>query len=190
MTAKKPAKTAKAPTLDVSGLTPKQQRFVDEYLVDLNATQAAIRAGYSAKTAGSIANETLTKPEIAAAIQQAMQDRSDRTQITADAVLQELGRIGFSDMRVFATWGANGVTLNESASLKDDSARCVAEVSETRTKDGGAIRFKLHDKVAALEKIAKHLGMFGEKASEDFSDLSKLSDDELEQMRRKLRLVS
>ncbi len=68
-------------------LTAKQQRFVEEYLVDLNATQAAIRAGYSAKTAYSIANENLNKPEIAEAIQKARGQQSERTQITADYVL-------------------------------------------------------------------------------------------------------
>jgi phage terminase small subunit len=69
-------------------LTPRQQQFVDEYLIDGNGTQAAIRAGYSEKTAYSIANENLNKPEIAAAIQLAMDQRAERTQIDADFVLQ------------------------------------------------------------------------------------------------------
>jgi phage terminase small subunit len=68
-------------------LTPKQSMFVKEYLVDLNATQAAIRAGYSAKTAGSVGNENLQKPEIATAIQAAMDKRSQKTEITAEYVL-------------------------------------------------------------------------------------------------------
>lgn len=71
-------------------LTAKQQAFVREYLVDLNATQAAIRAGYSAKTAGQIGGENLEKPEIAAAIQAAMDARAERTEITADYVLQSI----------------------------------------------------------------------------------------------------
>jgi len=87
-------------------LTDKQQRFVKEYLVDLNATQAAIRAGYSQKTAGSIGEENLRKPEIAAAIQEAMEARSRRTEITADRVLQELAKIGFADIRKAVKWGA------------------------------------------------------------------------------------
>lgn len=68
-------------------LTAKQQRFVDEYLKDLNATQAAIRAGYSKKTAASIGQENLTKPEIDKALKEAMQGRSERTAITQDYVL-------------------------------------------------------------------------------------------------------
>lgn len=71
-------------------LTPKQQRFVDEYLIDLNATQAAIRAGYSAKTAYSIGIENLRKPEIQKAIQEARTKLSSRTEITQDMVLERL----------------------------------------------------------------------------------------------------
>lgn len=71
------------------GLTPKQQRFVDEYLIDLNASQAAIRAGYSPSTAGSIGHENLKKPEIQLALQEARKRQQERTQISADAVLRE-----------------------------------------------------------------------------------------------------
>lgn len=69
-------------------MTPKQQRFVDEYLIDLNATQAAIRAGYSEKTARQVGAENLSKPDIAAAIEAQAQERSQRTKIDADMVLQ------------------------------------------------------------------------------------------------------
>ena len=79
-------------------LTAKQQRFVEEYLIDLNATQAAIRAGYSEKTAYSIGEENLRKPEISFEIQKAMDRRSKRTEITADRVLQEYAKIGFSNI--------------------------------------------------------------------------------------------
>jgi len=72
-----------------AGLTEKQRRFVEEYLIDLNATRAAIRAGYSEKTAYSIGHENLSKPEIADAIAEAKEARSERTKITADYVLQK-----------------------------------------------------------------------------------------------------
>ena len=78
-------------------LTAKQQRFVDEYLIDLNATQAAIRAGYSAKTADVIGYENLRKPQIMEIIEQAMQKREKRTEITQDRVLEELADIAFND---------------------------------------------------------------------------------------------
>ncbi len=73
----------------MSKLTAKQQTFCDEYLVDLNATQAAIRAGYSVKTAKSIGQENLTKPDIAEYLEIRMQDRVERTEVTADMVLTE-----------------------------------------------------------------------------------------------------
>lgn len=72
------------------GLTPKQQRFVDEYLIDLNATQAAIRAGYSQKTAGAIGSENLTKPEIAAAIAAKQQVRAEATELNEQWVIDRL----------------------------------------------------------------------------------------------------
>jgi phage terminase small subunit len=71
-------------------VTPKQEAFVREYLIDLNATQAAIRAGYSARTAGQMGDENLKKPEIAKSIQSAMDERAARTEITADYVLQTI----------------------------------------------------------------------------------------------------
>lgn len=78
-------------------LTEKQKAFVREYLVDLNATAAAKRAGYSEKTAYSVGNENLTKPEISKAIQKAMQERQERTQVTQDMVVQEISKVAFKD---------------------------------------------------------------------------------------------
>lgn len=74
-------------------LTPKQERFVQEYLVDLNATQAAIRAGYKEKTAGAIGSENLKKPEIQSALQRALKDREERTEVTQDYVIKKLVEI-------------------------------------------------------------------------------------------------
>jgi phage terminase small subunit len=144
-------------------LTPKQRRFVEEYLVDLNATQAAIRAGYSARTAGAVGHETLKKPEVETAIHEAMAERSKRTEITADRVLKEYAKLGFSDMRRFMRWGSAGVTLVEHTELTDDEAAAVAEVSQTVTEAGGSLKLKLHDKKGALDSIARHLGMFVDK---------------------------
>ena len=141
-------------------LTPKQQRFVAEYLIDMNATQAAIRAGYSEKTAQEIGAQNLSKLMVATAIAEAQAARSERTEITQDRVLKEYARIAFSDMRAFAKWGPDGVSLIESDQLPEDAALCVAEVTETTTQHGGSIKFKLHDKRAALDSLAKHLGMF------------------------------
>lgn len=163
-------------------LTPKQRAFVREYLIDLNATQAAIRAGYSEATATVIASENLSKPNIANAIAAAMKLRADRTDITADRVLTELAKIGFSDIRKAVTWQSsliteednpdggdiaviktvvtNQVQLVASDNLDDDTAAAVAEISQNQ---GGGIKIKFYDKRAALVDIGKHLGMFKDK---------------------------
>ncbi len=152
-------------------LNNKQRRFVDEYLIDLNATQAAIRAGYSAKTAGQIGDENLKKPEIKQAVADRMKDRETRTEITQDMVLRELAKIGFADIRKAVKWGAdlpvvnpdtgevliaNGVILVSSEQLDDDTAAAVSEISQTAQ----GVKIKMHDKKAALVDIGKHLGMF------------------------------
>ncbi len=141
-------------------MTPKQQRFAEEYLVDLNATQAAIRAGYSKTRACARGWKLLRQAEVAAAIEAEMSRRAARTAITADRVLIELARIAFADPRDCVTWGPNGVEVKSSDELSSDAAGAVAEVSGTRTKSGGTTKIKMHDKIAALEKIGRHLGLF------------------------------
>ena len=81
-------------------LTEKQKRFCEEYLIDLNATQAAVRAGYSEKTAFSIGVENLRKPLIQEYLQRLMQERSERTKVSADKVLQELERIAMTETEI------------------------------------------------------------------------------------------
>ena len=152
----------------VPALTAKQQRFVDEYLIDLNATQAAIRAGYSEKTAYSIGNENLSKPEIAKAIEDAQTARAKRTEITADRVLTELGKLGFSNMQDYMRAGADGDPYLDFSNLTREQAAALAEVTVEDFKDGRGedardvrrVKFKLTDKRAALVDIGKHLGMF------------------------------
>lgn len=161
-------------------LTAKQNCFVQEYLVDLNATQAATRAGYSEKTAYSAGQRLLKNVEIQKAITAAKSKRSSRTEITADRVLQELARIGFADIRNAVAWGRSPVDteadeaqpnklgiypveLMPSNQMDDDTAAAVSEVSLTKT----GIKIKLHDKLGALEKIGKHLGMFDGKGGDE-----------------------
>ena len=144
-------------------LTDKQRTFVAEYLVDLNATQAAIRAGYSAKTADRIGPELLGKTWVAAAISEAIEKRNQRTGISQDRILEELGRIAFGDLRDAVEWGPEGVMLIDSAQLTDDQAAAISEVGETVTKDGGSTRIKRHDKVKALELLMRHKGMLNDK---------------------------
>lgn len=154
-------------------LTDKQRRFVDEYLIDLNATQAAIRAGYAQETARQIGSENLSKPDIAQAIAEAQAARAERTQITADRVLQELARIGFSDLRKALT---DRGSLLDPQDWDDDIAAAISSIEVvTNTGDAGkdedgrkiiehTHKIKVWDKNSALEKIGKHLGMFVERS--------------------------
>lgn len=138
-------------------LTAKQQRFVDEYLIDLNATQAAIRAGYSEKTAFSIGTENLRKPLIQKAIQQRKQAREQRTEITQDRVIQELAAIGFARATDYAKIVPGcGVDFVSTEELTESQKAAVVSIKETQ--NGTEIR--LADKLKALELIGKHLGMF------------------------------
>ncbi|CAB5643893.1 MULTISPECIES: terminase small subunit [Pseudomonas] len=156
-------------------LTAKQQRFVDEYLIDLNATQAAIRAGYSKKTASSQGERLLRNVEVRRYLQAQRQDLQGRTKITQEMVLKELAKIGFSDIRKVVRWGEtmvrmadaddegaedmvpyHGLALIDSTEIDDDTAAAIAEVSQGR--DG--LKVKLHDKKGALVDIGRHLGMF------------------------------
>lgn len=160
-------------------MNAKQQRFVDEYLVDLNATQAAIRAGYSEKTAGQMGFDLLKKPEIADAVAAAQQKRAERTHITQDRVLQELARVAFSDLRkAFKPDGA----LKLPQEMDDDTAAALAGIDTQTTTIGGAEdpttlttkKIKVFDKGAALTLAMRHLGMFekdNKQAAGGFVDL-------------------
>jgi phage terminase small subunit len=136
------------------------KRFVEEYLVDLNAAAAARRCGYPPKTAAARGCKLLYRKDVRAAVREAMAARAERTQITADRVLRELARIGFSDLRRVSEWGPKGVTLKSSAEVSDDAAAAVAWVSVGGRKGTHAQRIRLHDKHRALTLLARHLGLF------------------------------
>jgi phage terminase small subunit len=136
-------------------MTPKQEKFVKEYLIDLNGTQAAIRAGYSKNNADKIASQLLDKTRVKEAIQKAMDKRSERTEITADKVLMELAKIGFSEMPKVKI-GPDGQKVIET---KEIEGALISEISE----QPGRKKVKLYDKTKALELIGRHLGMFNDK---------------------------
>lgn len=141
-------------------LTARQRRFVEEYLVDLNATQAAIRAGYSPKTAYSIGEENLRKPEIREEIDKALADRSRRTGINQDRTLLEWGRIAF--VNIADVVDLNTGEIRPDASPDDLAAVVSVKVKRFPTADGEGIEreIRLADKLKALEMIGRHLGMF------------------------------
>lgn len=140
-------------------MTKKQKKFVEEYLIDLNATQAAIRAGYSPDTAGSIGAENLKKPEIKSRIDKAMAERSRRTGINQDRVLQELARIGFAKI----TDVVDPETAEIRPDASDDDLACIQSIKIKPNEFGTEREVKLYDKKSALVDIGKHLGLFKDK---------------------------
>ena len=137
-------------------MTPKMQKFVDEYLVDLNATQAAIRAGYSKKTASSIGVSNLKKPEIQAAIQKRQKSAAEKLEITRERVLKELASIGFAKATDFLTIQSGRVLIKDSNDVAADKLAALASVKEGMY----GVEVKLADKARALEMLGKYLGLF------------------------------
>ena len=158
-------------------LTPKQKRFVSEYLIDLNATQAAIRAGYSPKTANEQGARLLANVSIAKAIQEARDKRQQRTEITQDRVLQEYARLAFYDPRKLFQPDGTPKPIEE---LDTDTAAVLAglEVREEfegtgqdRVFIGYTKKYKLANKLGALDSLAKHLGMLDGKGREPENEM-------------------
>lgn len=144
-------------------LTKKQQNFVDEYLIDLNATQAAIRAGYSVDTAAVIGCENLIKPNISAAIGKALAERSKRTGINADRIITELAKIAF--VNPTDVIDMSEATIRGDANRDDTAAISSVKVKVIPTEDGNITEreIKTYDKIKALELLGKHIGMFSDK---------------------------
>lgn len=141
-------------------MTEKQQRFCEEYLIDLNATQAAIRAGYSPRTANEQGARLLANVSISKAIAQAMAERSRRTGVSADRVVRELARIAFANAGDLID--ASDATLKSDA-VPDD----LAAIQSIKVKDLGDLgverEIRLADKLKALELLGRHLGIFNDK---------------------------
>lgn len=144
-------------------LTPKMQMFVDEYLIDLNATQAAIRAGYSVKTAKQIGTELLSKPRVKEAIDKALAERSRRTGISQDRVLLEIAKIAF--LNPIDVINMAEATVLDEANRDDTAAIASVKVKTIPTEDGDITEreVKFYDKLKANELLGKHLGTFKEK---------------------------
>lgn len=174
--------------IDNDELTDKQQRFCEEYIVDLNATKAAERAGYSSKTAEAIGFENLKKPKIQKEIERLKKARSKRTQITADRVLKELARIGYSKITDYLEVVERNITIGykkdgtpiterkkvveikETAEMDPDKIPAVSQIKQTKH----GISLKLYDKPAALKDLGRHLKLFTDKV--EVTDKTKLED--------------
>lgn len=153
-------------------MTKKQKRFVEEYLIDLNATQAAIRAGYSPDTAEQISYQLLQKTSVSVEISRAMAERSKRTGISQDRVLLELAKMAFVEM--------TDVVDPETGEIKedapDDDLSCIQSVKVKPGRYGVEREVRLCDKRAALELLGRHLGMFRDNLRVEVGPSEKLDD--------------
>lgn len=141
-------------------LTPKQERFVDEYLTDLNATQAAIRAGYSKKTAGRQAMELLNKTHIAAEISSRKQQIANDTGITRDRIINEMARLAFFNIKGLVDDDGRPKQVHE---LSDDVAAAINGIEITiignqEDQESHVKKCRIPNKNKALENLAKILG--------------------------------
>lgn len=151
-------------------LTDRQRAFVDEYLVDLNATAAAVRAGYSEKNAGKLGPRLLVTPKVRAAIDKRLLARQARVEVTQDRVIEELARIGFANMMDYVTVQSDGDAYVDLSKLTREQASAIAEVvvdeyTEGRGEDARdvkRVKVKLIDKRGALVDLGKHLGLFSQ----------------------------
>lgn len=154
-------------------LSEQRQRFVDEYLIDLNGTQAAIRAGYSAKTAQEQSSRLLSNVMVQQAIAERMAERSRRTGVNQDRVLRELARIAFAN--AIDMINTKDATLKETAS-EDETAAIQSVKVKTFGEDGIEREIKMADKIKALELLGKHLGMYQNNVNVSVGSSQKLDD--------------
>lgn len=155
----------------MANLTDKQRLFVAEYITDFNASAAARRAGYSPKRADQIGYENLRKPDIQTAVDEAVAERLRALGVTASKVLEEITKLGFSNMLDYIRVVDDGKAYVDLSEITRDQAAAIQEITaETFTvgsgKDAEPVRrtkFKLSDKKASLELLGKHLKLFTDK---------------------------
>ena len=176
-------------------LTVKQKRFVDEYLVDFNGTQAAIRAGYATRSAEVTAAKLLRNAKVQAEISRRQQDLQRRTAVSQDRVVKELMRVAFADATNYVQVqprtivGADGkeiviqaVVLTATAELTDEERAAISQIKQ----GANGIEVKMYDKLRALELLGRHIGMFNDKlelkATVAENPFAGLSTDELRRL--------
>lgn len=149
-------------------LTPKQLMFCKEYLIDLNAKEAATRAGYSSATAKELGYKLLRSSAIQDKIARLMNDRSKRTELTSDYVLRELLSIAKDDIRNYVKITSEGgkviLQLND---IQESDKKNIAEISQNKD---GQLRFKLYSRENALIQLGRHLGLFNDKVNLNVSE--------------------
>ena len=143
----------------------QHEEFCQQWIIDFNGARAAQKAGgcKERKTSKVVACHWMARADIQKRIAELLKDRSERTQITQDMVLQELAIMGFSDFTEFAKYTKKkGLVLDNTKNIKGEKTRAIKSMKEVETKDGGSISISLHGKEKALELLGKHVGLFKE----------------------------
>jgi phage terminase small subunit len=167
-------------------LTPKQKLFIWEYCRDLNATRAAIAAGYSEKGASVAGARLLTNVKVSAEIAKLTQKACTKLEISPEKLLQELARLSFLDPRKLYNEDGSFKRLSE---LDDDTAACIAGMEVEEVKGHTVVRkIKFADKGASLERLGRYLKLFTDQVQHsgmiEHVDLSHLSKQQLEEIER------
>lgn len=151
-------------------LTDKQEKFCNEYLIDLNATQAAIRSGYSQKTSNEIGNENLSKPSIQERISELKAIRAESEGITPAEVLRELKNFAYSD--ITETMNLSFVEIKK---LPIELRRMISSYKKSETSGDGwekvTYEIKFVDKMKAIEMINRHIGFYEEDNKQSKTDV-------------------
>lgn len=142
----------------------KQKRFCQEYLIDSDATKAAVRAGYAKRSAASIGCDLLKHPEVKAYLDELRAELKERSMVKAEEVVAELWRVGKARIDQVMSWDQRGnLTLSTSEELPEEVKAAVASIKRTDNDYGGTVEVKMHDKVMALDKLCRALGLYQDK---------------------------
>lgn len=174
------------------GLTPKQLMFCHEYMKDLNATQAAIRAGYSAKTANVTGPQNLVKPSIQSKIKELLDVRKNKAEHSADEVIQLLWKMAKADLRDYMTVGEDGeVQAIAFDNLPEGATKLISKIKErsriTESAKGDSIfrdstlEYELPEKLKAVELLMRHYGLINDKlhVKRTIADINNMTEEEL-----------
>lgn len=166
-------------------LTRKQRQFVDEYLLDMNATAAARRAGYGARSAAQNGYGFLQRANVVAEVERRLAARRERLEVTAERVIAELARIAFADIGRIMDWSSGDVALRPVGEISPEDRPAIQEIAAVKRPDGLATRVILHDKERALEALCRYLGLF-RPGARPVEPPKQLSDELREKLRARI----
>lgn len=146
-------------------LTGKERLFIEEYLIDMNPAQAYVRAGFPKTKARQKALALLKETRVQKQLEESMSKRMERLQITQDRVVEEYARIAFSNIGDYVDWNGGAITVKAKHRIDTTKLSAIQQIQENVNPTGTNISLKLYDKKAALDSLARHMGMFNDKVT-------------------------